>query len=51
MCEERERERERDMDDIWMRERNTWMILGCERERGRRSTAKAEAGNRFTGHG
>jgi hypothetical protein len=48
MCEERER----DMDDTWMRERNTWMILGCEREREReRSKAKAEAGNRFTGNG
>jgi hypothetical protein len=31
MCEERERE----MDDTWMRERNTWMILGCKRERER----------------
>jgi hypothetical protein len=31
MCEERER----DMDDTWMRERNTWMILGCVSERER----------------
>jgi len=41
------------MDDTWMRERNIWMILGCirERERERRSKAKPEARNRFTGNG
>jgi hypothetical protein len=46
MCEEREREREREsereMDDTWMRERNTWMILGCKREREREGAKQSQ---------